>query len=354
MIFRLFPTKDTFITNVRVNDVAQTASNLGASEILHVFRVAPVGNQSGSLGRILSRFDVSGVPALTASLSSGSVSFKLRMKNARHAETLPSSFDLEVMRVTTDWDEGRGHDADLFVDRGFANWDKAKSNVLWNTAGGDYDLTGSAVVHFDVGDEDLVADVTTIANQWIVGSAQNYGLMVRMSSSFESSSTDYYVKKFHSRETHFPDYRPYLEVAWDDSVQGATGSATIATGSGPYVVNVTNIKNSYERDEVVRMRLFVRPFDYNPAVVLTASLGPSGQIVSQAFYRIVNDRTNEVVVPFGTGSTKTTRLSYDDRGNYFDFYMSTLPENSVYRLSFLFNIGSQQLLIDEGFKFKVV
>ena len=37
-------------------------------------------------------------------------------------------------------------------------------------------------------------------------------------------------------------------------------------------MNVTNIRNEYETDELIRFRLFVRKRDYNPAVVTTSSL----------------------------------------------------------------------------------
>jgi hypothetical protein len=125
-----------------------------------------------------------------------------------------------------------------------------------------------------------------------------------------------------------------------------------------YTVSMPQLKKQYEQAEVPRMSLFVQPKDYNPAVVLTASFGAQGIVVNRAYYRIRNDRTGEDVVPFGTGSYQggvdVTRLSYDQRGDFFRFYMSSLPRGQVYRITYLFDVDGQLTLVDEGFKFRVV
>src|SRR5258708_1916025 len=120
-----------------------------------------------------------------------------------------------------------------------------------------------------------------------------------------------------------------------------------------YQVSVPNLKNTYSTDESPQVRLFIRGKNYNPAVVLTASSDPNGLVVTKGYFSIRNDRTEEVVLPFGTGTVETTRLSYDQRGNYFNFFMKTLVPGNVYRLVFLFNADGQKQLIDPGFKFRI-
>lgn len=121
-----------------------------------------------------------------------------------------------------------------------------------------------------------------------------------------------------------------------------------------YYVSIPNMKNDYYRNERVRFNMFVRPDDYDPALVTSASLGTYGAVITRGYYQITNDRTDEVVVPFGTGAIETTRLSYDQKGNYFNFYMSALSPGNVYRIVLLFDVDGQRQLIDEGFKFRVV
>jgi hypothetical protein len=351
MIVRLYPSKDTWITDYRSLGVPKTGSNFGASEILWVFKQLET-SVSSTLGRILSLFDISSIPSLSAS----NASYRLVMHDARHCGTLPSSFDIQVHPVSGSWDEGRGLDEEGFYDLGYANWDKAKSDVFWNSPGSDFYTESFSTVHFDQGNEDMSADVTQIVTAWLTDSIPNNGFLVRISSSQETNNVDYFVKKFHSRNTNFLDRRPYLQIQWDDSIQ--TGSISLASGSEQFFVSIPYLKNQYEAEEVVRLRLFVRDNAYNPAVVLTASSDSNGLAVARGYYRITNDRTDEAVVPFGTasyqGGVDNTRLSYDSSGNYFDFRMDSLAPGNVYRIVFLFDVGGQKQLVDGNFKFKVV
>lgn len=358
MIFRIFPTKDTFITNFPspTTNVPVTGSNLGASEILEVFKTGPSGTVaprlSASLARALLQFDIGQFGSLTGSIGAA---YTLVLFNAPHGDFLPSSYDLQAHMLSQSWDEGRGLDHEAFSDLGFANWDKAKQGTFWNSPGGDI-LSPNVIFHLDDGHEDVRMDVSGFVASWLSGTL-NGGIMVRISSSLEADANDYFVKKFHGRATNFLDRRPCLELAFDDST--FTGSVEHAvSGTAQYVVNITNLKNSYELVENPQLRLFVRTVDYNPAVVLTGTLATPGLVVPRAYYRVDNDRTKEQVVPFGTGSyqggTDSTRLSYDGEGNFFNFPMSNLAPGNVYRVVFLFDINGQRQLVDGGFKFKVV
>lgn len=456
MFYRIFAQKDTFITNFKLRNVQQTGSNFGSSEILHLYKQAGTSGSVGvsatsSVARILTKFDLGIFSALTASydIPSTGVSYFLKLSDAQHDKTLPSSFDVQVQAVSQDWDEGRGRDVDNFSDKGVANWVKAKSNSFWPQAGASG--TGPfATAHFDNGHENIELNVTSIVQGWFSGTFSNNGFLIKISSSQEVDSQDYYAKMFHGRETSFKDKRPYLEARWNDSsrddrnnfyfdvsgtlflnhvVQGqftnipeiGTGnigvrivdaSGTVASLTGTYTgfpgrysvtfalpsgnfsgslfkdiwydfsspshwfmtgtfgigddlnvpgaqpkkyfVTVMNLRDSYETDETVRLGLFVRPHDYNPARVLTASFEANGTIVNKAYYRIVNDRTDEIVVPFSTGSLEYTRLSYDQRGNYLKLHVGSLSPGNVYRLSFLFDVDGQKQYVDQGFKFRVV
>lgn len=358
MIFRIYPTKDTFITNFPnpTSNVPVTGSNFGASEILEVFKTGPSGTVaprlSASFARALLQFDIGQLGSLTGSVSA---SYTLVLFNAPHGDFLPSSYDLQAHMLSQSWDEGRGLDHESFSDLGFANWDKAKQGTFWVAPGGDI-LPPSVSFHLDDGHEDVRFDVSAFVSSWVSGTP-NDGIMVRVSSSLEADANDYFTKKFRGRATNFLDRRPYIELAFDDST--FTGSAAQAvSGTAQYVVNITNLKNSYELVENPQLRLFVRPVDYNPSIVLTGTLVPSNMVVAKAYYRVDNDRTKEQVVPFGTGSyqggTDSTRLSYDADGNFFNFPMSNLAPGNVYRVVFLFDINGQRQLVDGGFKFKVV
>ena len=70
---------------------------------------------------------------------------------------------------------------------------------------------------------------------------------------------------------------------------------------------------------------------------------------------IVNDKTGEEVVPYGTGTIPFTQLGYNSEGNYFDLYMNSFVPGFIYKLLFLIDINKvDKKQIDSSFVFKVV
>jgi hypothetical protein len=82
-------------------------------------------------------------------------------------------------------------------------------------------LSSSFTQTYVDGTEDLEIDVTKLVEQWInsagnvLGSKNNYGVGVMLSSSHESESRSYYTKKFFSRSSEFFFKRPMLEARFD-------------------------------------------------------------------------------------------------------------------------------------------
>ena len=159
MIFRIYPIKDTWISNdfLYPNHTRLTGGNVGASEELDVFKRAGFSGNVGDLGssslaRSLLQFDFTQFTSLTASgdfLGSG-VSFVLRMNHKTAACAQPTSFDLVVRPIASGWDEGNGKDITL-RDKGYANWVKRTSTAYWGTPGGDFMSSPTSEMHFDTG-----------------------------------------------------------------------------------------------------------------------------------------------------------------------------------------------------------
>lgn len=117
--------------------------------------------------------------------------------------------------------------------------------------------------------------------------------------------------------------------------------------------DIGNLRDSYLSSEIVRLNMFVRPVDYNPASVLTASSDASGISLSMAYYGLANASTEQVVVPFDTGSVQSTRMSYDRDGNYFKLNMGILAPGEVYRVMFFVQSFGQDTVVDQGFRFRI-
>ena len=121
-IKRYLASKDNTITNAFKIDLLTrgTGSNMGASDILETFSI--YGQQttsSAELSRILIEFPIEKISSDRGDNNipaSGSVKFYLRMFNARHSEQLPRNFTLNVLAVSSSWQEGHGLDMEGYTD----------------------------------------------------------------------------------------------------------------------------------------------------------------------------------------------------------------------------------------------
>ena len=139
---------DNTITNAYEMNLSTrgTGSNMGASDVSEVFHI--YGQQASSsleAARILTQFPITDITTDRAAgtiPASGSVSFYLRMFNAKHSETVPRNFELYISAISQSWEEGDGLDmegyTDLTYDVAGSNWIRRTSSTSWDTAGGVY------------------------------------------------------------------------------------------------------------------------------------------------------------------------------------------------------------------------
>jgi hypothetical protein len=224
-IKRYFSNADTTITNAfKANLVTRGVSgNMGQSDILEVFSIYGQANPSSSeLSRILVQFPINDIITDRANAlipASGSISWFLKLYNAKHGQTLPKDYTMTISAVSSSWNEGYGLDMEEYSDIGYANWNTASSSSSgtssWTSAGGDYHISPTASYFFNKGTEDLIVDVSHIVEQWITGSKTNYGFGVKLSSSHEQAAQSFYTKKFFARGTEFFFKKPTLEARWN-------------------------------------------------------------------------------------------------------------------------------------------
>lgn len=473
-IRRWIASKDTTITNALKENLVNRATdaNMGASDVLEVFSIlGQASSTSLEASRILVQFPIDDIVAdrTTGDIPvSGSVSFYLNLSNAPHGETTPKDFDLVVAPVSQSWTEGFGLDMEKYDDLGVTNWLTASSGSAWTSPGGDYLPSPVYTSSFNFGYEDLNVDITSLVEEWISGTVTNYGIGVRLTPTFESSSTDsFYTKRFFGRRSEFFYKTPWIEARFDDSIKdnrnsfflssslipaednlmtlflynrtrkglrnipavgngpiymslfsgttgpegpelllhtgelavtggaidtgiytasvaldaqvdrvydvwhnnltGAarveyfTGSAVIVTAySGSdqfeiydYVLNITNLKPVYSRDEKARFRLFTRLKNWSPTIYTVAIADIENETIENAYYKIFRVADDFDVIPYGTGSDNHTLLSYDKDGNYFDLDMSIFESDYQYGIKFIFKLEDEFYEQAEVFKFRV-
>ena len=272
-------TKDNTITNAFKLDLntRATGSNMGASDILEVFSI--YGQQttsSAELSRVLLEFPVTTISSdRTAGTipASGSVSFYLRMFNARHSEQLPNNFTVNVLAVSQSWQEGYGLDMESYKDEtddaiDGSNWTNREKTTAWGSVGGDYHSSsytaGSTMPNytftFDEGYEDIELDITSMVEEWIAGTQTNNGLGVFLTSSQEAyvsnssgladgpvlhnpdgQEASFYTKRFFSRSSEFFFKVPCVEARWDSITEDQRGYFFYSSSLAPAADNLNTL-----------------------------------------------------------------------------------------------------------------
>jgi len=367
-----------------------TASrNTGIDEILEVNKVVNNNGTVGNVSRILIDFDLS---YISKSIQDGKIpstaKYYLNLYDATSDE-LEVEQPLHIYMVSGSWKQGSGKlDHDPVTDNGasyqYRNHEAktpwVTGSVLtdggaWFTASidGQYEVSSSYNLTFDK--KDVRADVTDLVNNFIYSSSNypNNGFIVKRedsgsygdhpsSSMFdfntgqEGDSSRLGNLQYFSRETH-TIYPPKLEVEWDDS-SWSTGSLSALSASDLDRLKVyfKNFRTEYKEKSIVKFRVVGRElypsssFDTTPAE-LTVKYLPSSSVE----YEVRDADTEEVIIPFGSGS----RISCDSDGNFFRVQMNGFQSERNYRFCIKVVSGSgttdeQINYYDDDFEFRVV
>lgn len=230
MIKRYFSNKDSTITNAFKDDLVTraTGSNMGESDILEIFSLyARTSDESSELSRILIDFPIEDIQKDRQDKvipESGSVKYFLKMYNAEHRFTLPKKYHLTLNPLSSSWNEGFGIDMETYKDSGVVNWISSSDGTPWTNPGADYLEDIEKTYYIEEGTEDIDLDVTDVVEQWISGTIENNGFLIKLSCSYEDDTRSYYTKKFFARGTQNFFKKPMLEARYDDSIKDDRGN----------------------------------------------------------------------------------------------------------------------------------
>ena len=113
------------------------------------------------------------------------------------------------------------------------------------------------------------------------------------------------------------------------------------------------LKQNYSTKETARFRFFTRKQNWSPTIYTKATEVSNADIVESAFYKIFRVSDGLEVIPYGTGSTNHTKMSYDQSGSYFDLDMKMLQADYSYGLSVAYYLNGKYVEQPEVFKFRV-
>lgn len=342
-----------------------SSMNTGLDQIIEVRKDVSDGGASVNVSRIVMKFDLAEVSSsihqgLIPTIAEGS-KFYLNLKDAGSVG-LETSQSLKAYSLRQSWLMGRGKKLSRPLIEEGASWDYYNGKTEGGQWSGSVDGTGGwwhtgsldsasyDFSHTNV-DNDVRMDVTNIVGTWLGGTRTNYGFIIKRSGSVgnddietdEGSSDSLGHLKFFSRDTN-TIYVPTLEAQWNDAVWHTSSLAELnGRELDDVVVNITNLNHKYAPNSKVRVRVQGRP----AYPILTNS--PSASVYTKAKYlpsgsqySIVDSVTEDVIVPFGSGSF----ISCDSRGNYMDVWFKNFQPERSYKFLFKIVSGSEGSFIE--------
>ena len=309
---------------------------------------------SASLSRILIKFDLTDVSSsiMVGKITNPKYYLKLYTSNAKKIQT---DYVIEARPISQSWGMGSGKKVSNPIIEDGASWNYRISGSLWSGSiaipiGGGTWHTQSKYISsqtFSYETSDLDMDVSNIVNSWMTGGLANEGFILSFSSSLETNTTEYGSLNFFSRDTN-TIYTPMLQTKWDDSTY-STGSLAAADLTS-MTVSLSGLKERYKNDEIAKISLFAR--DKFPAkAYVTSSRYLTGKYLpTSSYYAIKDAHTEEILIPFDSGSTK---LSSNSTGSYFNFDMRGLQPERYYKFVLKIENTNNTTIIDDKFFFKV-
>lgn len=304
--------------------------NTGLDEILtvskHYSRFAEKDDT-----RVFIQFDLSNIPTYVTA-SSATMCLKLT-----EAEEMPISFSLYAYPVTESWNMGIGT---------FVYTPSTNDGITWNTQ--PYILTSSAAASqsFTYQSLDVEMDVKNIYNYW-TGSTNN-GLVLKHLETIESSSQDYGIMNFYSRETNTIN-QPLLKLGWDDvSGSFSTGSLNALTASA-IIVKSKELKPAYYEGGKVKIKVIGR--EQYPLKTFSNSFSylDVKYLPTSSYFAIRDEITKKKIIDFSTYS----KINCNSEGNYIVFDTTNFPKNRVYKLLFLIERDGFEDYFEDDLTFEI-
>ena len=357
--------------------------NSGLDEILEVRKDISPSGEVITVSRIMIKFDLDPISKLkNQNVIKDNAQYFLNLFDARPT-ALATSQSLYAYPVSQSWTMGDGRSYDDPVTTEGCSWNFRHGETdgkLWSeeTASGGSWFTNNDGAYemshsFGVKSSDMRMDVTGVVNAWLDGTIPNEGFIVKRSGSFynptttsgsfgnndsgsdEGNSTRFGNFSFFSSDTH-TKYPPTLEAVWDDS-KWTTGSLSPLTKGNieDMVIYMKGLRPEYKEKSIAKFRVVGRErFPETTFSTTSDNLSVKYLPSGSSFYSILDAETDDVVVPFGSGS----KLSCDSDGNYFLLRMDGYQPERYYKIEYRIQSGSTtdeetDQYFDEGFTFKV-
>jgi hypothetical protein len=375
MIFRIYPNKSNTIASG-----AYEKFNSGQNAVTDIWfgggGTDTVLQKRNSISRFIVKFDLNELVDKfnLKEINQDSVSsYRLKMTNAIPGDRIleseyefdvlekkiAASFDLIAFPINKDWDEGRGYDLskeNYLVKQkgnplasGYSNWNSATMVDDWDEPGIFANPTASTAVtqystqHFDIGNENIDMDITSIVNDWLSGGSQNNGIAIAYRRDYETMSTDTrYIASFFTEKTN-TSFKPYIEVVYNQSFQDDRLQVTNNRNSKLflYTYSGNNSVNYFSAGTVEIQTLAGTP-------VVTGLIPTQVENGVYCVDVLMNSATRgEQYKDVWSGVTFVPGIDQQDITQFFtirdNYYLNNVPQVNDYSIS-IYGIGNNSIL----------
>ena len=363
-----FATKDTFINSGSnlIDGTTFQDKNVGKDEVLEIKKVF-FDRKFHAPTRALIQFNTDEIESyISSSVLPTDYKIYLRLYETKGTSGLSEEYNIAAYPLSQSWDEGVGKEADDPRTTDGCSWlyrkNKEGSEIKWNieshlwtagiptaSSGGAYISSDEVTQSFSSESPDIEMDVTSVTKKWFGGENNNYGLLLRLSGSRETSSGSFEDLKFFSRQTN-TIYSPKLELRWDDSSHsfGSLIPLDVSGNTENYLYQM-HAREAYKENETVKFRFGARK-RYIDKSFSTSVQTVSGSYIGEgsASYSIIDMATNESVVPFSAYTT----MSCDSVSNYFKQDLNSFEPNRAYKILVkVKHEDNQTIIYDDDFEF---
>jgi len=347
---------------------ASSSINSGRDEILEIVKHMNDDGSVVNVSRALIKFNLTNISeSIVAGTIPENARYYLNLYDANSKE-LTTSQSLFAYPVSQSWVQGDGRFFDQPATTDGCSWryrDGETTGTQWisgsNNTGGTWFNQYEASQSFNHETTDMRMDVTDIVKLQLSGSIANEGFIVKRSGSIgnTSSSLDEGSTErlghfaFFSRDTH-TIYPPKLEVEYDDSSFNTGSLSTLSSDDiDEVMIYMKGLRPEYKEKSKVKFRVYGRE-RFPTRTYSTSSQNLTVKFIpSQSQYSVRDALTEDVIIPFSTGSY----LSCDGTGNFFRLDLNAFQPERHYRFLYKVVSGSGNTrvehIIDNDHIFKV-
>jgi hypothetical protein len=330
-VYKIFPEKDTFISQYN------STQNFGRDEILEISNETDITSINVDVKRTLLKFSTHQINNVINNVINGGnylSTLKLFLANA----TLPVDYTIYVHPLDQTWDMGLGKSSDTPINTVGVTWDSSPTYLTSPTSSQTFLYTDN---------KDVNVDITNIVEQWVSSSIDNNGILLKLSSSLEDSTTPC-ITRFFSMDTH-TIYPPQIEFKWDDSRY----NTLLPIVTSDFVSTISNNKSSFEENTTYIFKIKSRD-KYPTRQFSTTSVYNDVKVLpSTSYWGLKDVKTEEMVIDFDTTYTK---ISCDNISNYFKVYMNGLEPERYYQILYKTILPNGEVIVidNKSNYFKIV